>query len=242
MEHASRESGDAGSPVASPAAPAPARRETATAALLAALTPPGTAENVWDGVEYSNDARKPEHHNLKFRIPSDSTVPSSIDGQEFELWPYHCDTCGFHFDVQCRTKKTFKLWWKHGQDQDNQFNLLLGVPLTISALVALAFAWLEAAPMLLSVYWPLSSVLALLLALQTSAWTRFFLNMPRTFLESYRQWQPQSDEWFVARLVDGLARAQAEAMAREEVKSQQQTAEKTQPDAAEALITASKND
>ncbi|XP_077495137.1 E3 ubiquitin-protein ligase MARCHF3-like [Amblyomma americanum] len=105
---------------------------------------------------------------------------------------YACHICHYDFNIRWDNQKSFVDWLLDGDNLSDHVLFAMSVLFTLSLVLVLTFAWLQATQTLAHLSWLLAMPLALLLVLQSFTWMGFALYSLWLYRKAYLLWKIQS--------------------------------------------------
>ncbi|KAH7971324.1 hypothetical protein HPB49_021534 [Dermacentor silvarum] len=105
---------------------------------------------------------------------------------------YACHICHYDFNIRWDNQKSFVDWLLDSDNLADHVLFALSVLFTLSLVLVLTFAWLQATHTLARLSWLLAMPLALLLLLQSFTWMGFAFYSLWLYRKAYLIWKVQS--------------------------------------------------
>ncbi|XP_077544689.1 uncharacterized protein LOC144157825 [Haemaphysalis longicornis] len=102
-----------------------------------------------------------------------------------------CPNCHYSFTIRWDTEKTFLEWLKDRNHIYDHLMFIFGILFTLSLLLVLALAWMQATQTMAHSSWMLNLPVAVLLTLQTGTWLSFAAYNLWLYRKAYLHWKSQ---------------------------------------------------
>lgn len=105
---------------------------------------------------------------------------------------YACPMCHYDFNIRWDKQKSFVNWLTDSDNLGDHVMFVVSLLFTLSLVMVLAFAWLQASQTLSAMFWLFALPLGLLLLLQSLTWLGFAFYSLWLYRKAYLLWKVES--------------------------------------------------